>query len=1046
MSNLPVLVQSARVAVDLPMDEGVLKKGFKWVFGKLRKIAAKHDARRKAASASRAPAGKAKRKAPSATPKPRPRVSAAPTAKRKTTKPAAKKKTTKKAAAKRLSKAEFAKKRAEYMKKKPWEKKTAPKKKASKKTAKKRGKSELQKELGAAKGESEKRKAHKERMAASKKRIAALKQGARELRKVSKSLKKTRAGAEKVTAAAKKVRKKAKKEDTTMSMRALIEGTRRSIDLSENALKAFGTTEQELFDYLKGPNSKRVSVSELVYAFGGEPTSWAKALKKLVDAGKLGKTFNKRSKTYVYHLPVGGKASPEIKNAIKKWVDKWNSIAKKTDYYLNVGVDYRRTNILIFTIDKSGNRSALYFVDSATGDLLRPDGWKKPSKNVHGSIFKTDPADILKMRGAYLKKKPPEPTPTPVNKQQQPVKAPVGSPPKQKVPHLRLIKGGRWGESIQRLRELLGEASVKKAAVPMDAEGFIAEVKKQARIKDRQLRIGHGALSSIRKNQLFINFINLPQGLGNAGGGAEAENNRWMCSVNGFDKDGGPPPSGKVKMEIHISYGFPKMRGKTGTPQQVAKAIAAQLTKIVKEVEPNYTHTKREDLEESMQLKRWYKLELRTGSIYYFYAVDTLKSGGVVGMQVETDYGKARGKAAKSTVSRMDMSHWKPVEEKDVPARVKQKVEDRIGDVTFAPKEKVSKPSGGATPTGPLSDKERAALKVILGYKAFARAKYMEKQAPGVEYKHDDPTIRGLEARGLLKISGTGSIQAIRAKAEKAMGENMEEAAKPVGKVQTAVLAYVKKNASKAEPLELTSIARIPELRGVHFGKIQKAVEVLIKKGLLKSATGPESGKETAVEGSDDMKIEGCGKKLHKLAKKSKKKEETEPVDFTSTNVSLDRIRVELEDKVLAAEGVDLDEVKVDKQGSGDWVVYFETEKPKTLHRWHRKSKKEAIDTAKEQQKKSGGYVSVMKGGIDVAEVGPGGKVKAEDTDLDEAKKKKSMEPGGGGRFAAMVQKLKKRGDVSDPKAVAAAIGRKKYGAKKMAQMAAKGRARARGG
>ena len=53
----------------------------------------------------------------------------------------------------------------------------------------------------------------------------------------------------------------------------------------------------------------------------------------------------------------------------------------------------------------------------------------------------------------------------------------------------------------------------------------------------------------------------------------------------------------------------------------------------------------------------------------------------------------------------------------------------------------------------------------------------------------------------------------------------------------------------------------------------------------------------------------------------------------------------------------------------------------------------------------------------------------------------KSMKPGGGGRFQKMVKKLK--GKVSNPKAVAAAIGRKKYGAKKMAKMAAKGRKRA---
>jgi hypothetical protein len=48
---------------------------------------------------------------------------------------------------------------------------------------------------------------------------------------------------------------------------------------------------------------------------------------------------------------------------------------------------------------------------------------------------------------------------------------------------------------------------------------------------------------------------------------------------------------------------------------------------------------------------------------------------------------------------------------------------------------------------------------------------------------------------------------------------------------------------------------------------------------------------------------------------------------------------------------------------------------------------------------------------------------------------------GTGGRFKALVRKLK--GKVSNPKAVAASIGRKKYGAKRMSKWAAKGRKKA---
>jgi hypothetical protein len=50
------------------------------------------------------------------------------------------------------------------------------------------------------------------------------------------------------------------------------------------------------------------------------------------------------------------------------------------------------------------------------------------------------------------------------------------------------------------------------------------------------------------------------------------------------------------------------------------------------------------------------------------------------------------------------------------------------------------------------------------------------------------------------------------------------------------------------------------------------------------------------------------------------------------------------------------------------------------------------------------------------------------------------MKPGGGGRFAKLKSSLK--GKVSDPGAVAAAIGRKKYGHAKFQAMAAKGKRR----
>jgi hypothetical protein len=54
----------------------------------------------------------------------------------------------------------------------------------------------------------------------------------------------------------------------------------------------------------------------------------------------------------------------------------------------------------------------------------------------------------------------------------------------------------------------------------------------------------------------------------------------------------------------------------------------------------------------------------------------------------------------------------------------------------------------------------------------------------------------------------------------------------------------------------------------------------------------------------------------------------------------------------------------------------------------------------------------------------------------------KSMRPGGGGKFAALKSALADRPGVENPGALAAFIGRKKYGAKKMGAFSAAGRKR----
>jgi hypothetical protein len=100
---------------------------------------------------------------------------------------------------------------------------------------------------------------------------------------------------------------------------------------------------------------------------------------------------------------------------------------------------------------------------------------------------------------------------------------------------------------------------------------------------------------------VYVNFINLPQGTGGAGGGAEAENNRASFWIHGFQYDPSVPVA-KVKVDsnnnvFHRSWlGAPAVpfRAKSGSPTVVAKHLADYLARVVATVPPRFTHTARE--------------------------------------------------------------------------------------------------------------------------------------------------------------------------------------------------------------------------------------------------------------------------------------------------------------------------------------------------------------------------------------------------------------------------------------------------------------------
>jgi hypothetical protein len=124
------------------------------------------------------------------------------------------------------------------------------------------------------------------------------------------------------------------------------------------------------------------------------------------------------------------------------------------------------------------------------------------------------------------------------------------------------------------------------------ATEFIAQLTAFTHHNGRTLK----ARKSPGSKLMFVNLINLPPGVGGAGGGAEAENNRAMFTIAGWDPEDpdAPAPTGKVKVDtsVNVFHRTHKLRAKTGSPAAICKYLADFINKVAKEVPPNFTHTK----------------------------------------------------------------------------------------------------------------------------------------------------------------------------------------------------------------------------------------------------------------------------------------------------------------------------------------------------------------------------------------------------------------------------------------------------------------------
>jgi len=113
-----------------------------------------------------------------------------------------------------------------------------------------------------------------------------------------------------------------------------------------------------------------------------------------------------------------------------------------------------------------------------------------------------------------------------------------------------------------------------------------------------QPRGGNGSMGSA---SVFVTFINLPHARvqEKRGGGAEAENNRMLFSVWGFNGDPrGDVPVEKVQVEQLVNNvgkgvgrsGCPNLKKKTASPDKISAYLATYLNKAAAENQPEFTH------------------------------------------------------------------------------------------------------------------------------------------------------------------------------------------------------------------------------------------------------------------------------------------------------------------------------------------------------------------------------------------------------------------------------------------------------------------------
>ena len=91
---------------------------------------------------------------------------------------------------------------------------------------------------------------------------------------------------------------------------------------------------------------------------------------------------------------------------------------------------------------------------------------------------------------------------------------------------------------------------------------------------ERGAAAGGQLFAAKQRRGVYLTHYNVPEGTKDE---ARRENNRLMLSVEGWERDGAPPRSGEVKLEVLVSARLKGLRGRTSTPEKIVDVVVEML-------------------------------------------------------------------------------------------------------------------------------------------------------------------------------------------------------------------------------------------------------------------------------------------------------------------------------------------------------------------------------------------------------------------------------------------------------------------------------------